>query len=184
MWLYVALVFYQFLGPMSVVRPTFIWSSPQIRIQPQPISPFLLLSIPFALQVLLHNCPISPLLKQCLESEHLPCMGAGPFTRNPLLSLNAPFVPFIITIQRECHTLPNGKTVAAVWATARTFTLLLIAFWFLGEIIIADCHAILTKRLNFHFICFKILLICSMAYILYVKKKSHHSISGKVVRVI
>ena len=138
-----------------VHRMQMVLSGPLLRYEFSPsLSPPFCSSQSFALHVLLHNCPISPLLKQYLESERVPCMGAGLFAQNPLLSLNAPFVPFIITIQRECHTLPNGKTVAAVWATSSTFTHLLIAFRFLGEIIIAGCHAILTKRLNFHFIFF------------------------------
>lgn len=60
-------------------------------------------------KTLLHNYLISSLLKQLLDSEHSLCIGAGPFTPNPPLSLNAPFVSFIITIQKECHTLPNEQ---------------------------------------------------------------------------
>lgn len=76
---------------------------------------------------------------------------------NPPLSLNAPFVPFIISIQRECHTLPNEKKKkgAAVNAMAQHTHPFLIAFWFQGEIIIAHCHAIVTGRLELHFFFFK-----------------------------
>lgn len=71
------------------------------------------------LQVLLHNYLVSRLSwKWHLESDHSPHMGAGLFTPNPPLSLNVPFVPFIITILRECHTLPNEKETSSVWATA------------------------------------------------------------------
>lgn len=77
------------------------------------------LSLLLFLQVLLHNYLISSLLKQHLESEHLRHIGAGPFTPNPSLSLNAPFCPLHnYHSERMPSTPKRAKKIAAVWATA------------------------------------------------------------------
>lgn len=76
--------------------------------------------LPVSAPLLLHNYLISFLLRQSLELERCLCLGAVPFTPDSPFSLNAPFVPLIITIQRECHTLLNeSATVGETCAAAR-----------------------------------------------------------------
>lgn len=137
---------------MALSAPPLRWHRANARRDPPSVWPSSASSPPWKFS--LHNYLISSLLKQHLESEHLPRVEAG----KPAFVSKCPFCSLHNFHSERMPYTPKWATKkkkgAAVNAMAQHTHPFLIAFWFQGEIIIAHCHAIVTGRLELHFLSF------------------------------